>query len=448
MLTHYLRRWAGWLIAMAPLVLLGAAPASAENAHPVPGEMGKPATPPGSAEGARPVPGEMGEPATPPAPAEPSPTVPASISLAWVGVDADKVGPGSVQPDGIPDGHFALGVNLATGVVTEIKSIELISSDATGAPAGNQRWSTADPQQPVIGVFFQDLRLNSGHMRSLDRFRGSFRLDLFVGAVGKFNPGPFYTVKMALGDGRELHQTAAVSGAASAGQPSGGIHITEATYGSNCGAPRNNAAEHIAKACDGRSRCDYTVDWHQLGDPTHGCEKDYVVLWDCAGGRGSSGRLDPEAGYGKTVTLSCPPGATGPGTAARPEPRVAHTGPQVGTPVITSVSPISPQQNQTITIRGSGFGQHDPYVGNSPFILVSLSSGWNAGWTRDPGGDPVTLAVRSWTDSDITLDGFRGAYGQKNQKISPGDEVTIRVWHPDTLAGPATFSVRVEAIPQ
>jgi hypothetical protein len=72
-----------------------------------------------------------------------------------------------------------------------------------------------------------------------------------------------------------------------------------------------------------------------------------------------------------------------------------------------------------------------------------------AGSTRDRGGDLVTLAVRSWTDSEITLDGFRGAYGQKNCngpsncKISPGDEVTMQIWNTETAAGPASFSVRV-----
>jgi hypothetical protein len=72
------------------------------------------------------------------------------------------------------------------------------------------------------------------------------------------------------------------------------------------------------------------------------------------------------------------------GTQA-PEPPAANTGPPeasglanppLGGPVITFVSNILAQPNQTITIRGSGFGKHDPYVGNSPFIRVSLSTGW------------------------------------------------------------------------
>ena len=38
---------------------------------------------------------------------------------------------------------------------------------------------------------------------------------------------------------------------------------------------------------------------------------------------------------------------------------------------------------------GSGFGNRSPYVGNSNTIRLSTSTGWNAGSTRDPGGDLV-----------------------------------------------------------
>lgn len=114
-------------------------------------------------------------------------------------------------------------------------------------------------------------------------------------------------------------------------------------------------------------------------------------------------------------------------------------------PVITSVSAITAQQSQTIVITGSGFGTMSPYTGDSPYILLQMSSGWGAGWIRcsDCGQDLVTLVVNSWTDSNIVLGGFAGSYGSNGWALSTGLGVEIEVWNAQTGNGPAIFNTTV-----
>ena len=71
--------------------------------------------------------------------------------------------------------------------------------------------------------------------------------------------------------------------------------------------------------------------------------------------------------------------------------------------------PILPQQTQTITINGSDFGTQAAYTGDSNYIELTDLSGtsWNAGHS----GAAVTLAVSSWTNTQIVLTGLSGAYG-------------------------------------
>jgi hypothetical protein len=112
---------------------------------------------------------------------------------------------------------------------------------------------------------------------------------------------------------------------------------------------------------------------------------------------------------------------------ANPSPSALSHCPSTTKPVILSINHVLPgDPDQWITITGSGFGKHEPYVGNSPFIRLS-TSGWNAGSTRDPGGDAVTLSIKSWSDSQIHIDGLRGAYGQDNWKFVPDEKVTFEV---------------------
>jgi TonB family protein len=121
-------------------------------------------------------------------------------------------------------------------------------------------------------------------------------------------------------------------------------------------------------------------------------------------------------------------------TVSEPEPQ------NTAAPVINEVSAVSPQQLQTITILGSGFGSKAPYVGDCDCIRVSdITRNWNAGWSKDPGTDKITLAISTWTDKEISISGFAGDYGDGQNRIEPNDEISVEVWNAQTGSGPALF---------
>lgn len=87
----------------------------------------------------------------------------------------------------------------------------------------------------------------------------------------------------------------------------GGIRIESATYGKNCGTAKGNVTSHIAKACNGKSECKYTVDHRIIGDPAYGCAKTYTVQYRCGdNSKVFEETLSEEAGWGdKSVVLDC-----------------------------------------------------------------------------------------------------------------------------------------------
>lgn len=107
-------------------------------------------------------------------------------------------------------------------------------------------------------------------------------------------------------------------------QKSKGIHVVEATYGWNCRdvnpcvwggvkgsntVSRGNVTTHIQTMCDFKQRCDYTIDYRQIGDACRGCTKDYIVVWHCGDPEYQWTKKvggDREAGHGMRVILSCP----------------------------------------------------------------------------------------------------------------------------------------------
>jgi hypothetical protein len=98
---------------------------------------------------------------------------------------------------------------------------------------------------------------------------------------------------------------------------------------------------------------------------------------------------------------------------------------------IASVTPILPHPNQTFIITGSGFGTYKAYNGTSQYLEISdLTGQWNAGF----GNNPVALNVTSWSDSQIVVQGFTGAYGQNNWVLRAGDQIQVQVWNPQTNA--------------
>jgi len=117
------------------------------------------------------------------------------------------------------------------------------------------------------------------------------------------------------------------------------------------------------------------------------------------------------------------------------------------TPVITSVTPVGPVSEQRIVIGGRGLGSYVAYVNqDTPYVAIrDKTAGWAAGRIIPQNWDEVTLSVASWTDSEIVVTGFSGAYGTRGWKLSVGDEIEIAVWNPQTHAGPGTYHLHVTA---
>ncbi len=124
---------------------------------------------------------------------------------------------------------------------------------------------------------------------------------------------------------------------------------------------------------------------------------------------------------------------------------------------ITSVSPISTQQSQSIVIAGSGFGTQSPYTGDSAYIaFFDVTKPWEAGYAgpcptalistcqgASTINNAVTLVVQSWSDSSIVLGGFSGAWGSNNSTLDNGDEVQVYVWNAQSGSGPASITTFV-----
>ena len=114
------------------------------------------------------------------------------------------------------------------------------------------------------------------------------------------------------------------------------------------------------------------------------------------------------------------------------------------TPHIASLSLVSAQQFQTITINGAGFGTLAPYTGDSNYISFGDSThAWEAGYAPD--GNTQGLIVNSWTDSQIVLGGFSTAQQQYLPRL--GDKVRVCVSNAQTGGAFACKGGRVKAIP-
>jgi hypothetical protein len=110
---------------------------------------------------------------------------------------------------------------------------------------------------------------------------------------------------------------------------------------------------------------------------------------------------------------------------------------------IRSVSKMTATPAQNIRIRGSGFGTHAPYFNqNTPYLSIEDRT---ARWATGPNFAAVTIGVASWTDTEIIITRFSGAYGSRSTlQLHTGDSVVIKVWNPQTGAGPATRAVTVQ----
>ena len=121
----------------------------------------------------------------------------------------------------------------------------------------------------------------------------------------------------------------------------------------------------------------------------------------------------------------------------------------LNSPSITAVTPVLPEPVQKIVIRGHGFGTHAAFASlDSPYLAIrDKSAHWAAGRITPENVDEVTLTVASWTDSEIVVSEFSGAYGTHWWRLNAGDEIEIVVWNPQSGGGPASYKLQVSAGP-
>ena len=113
-----------------------------------------------------------------------------------------------------------------------------------------------------------------------------------------------------------------------------------------------------------------------------------------------------------------------------------------GNPVIKSVAFSGSGKNLRITVSGSGFGPAPsgvPGTGDTPYFnfvqynIVSPNQDnfpWGAGWQAQGIVDTTTLKYASWSDKQIVITGFAGAYGTDGFVNEKHDPYFIWLWTP------------------
>ncbi len=101
------------------------------------------------------------------------------------------------------------------------------------------------------------------------------------------------------------------------------------------------------------------------------------------------------------------------------------------------------QAQPPLTITGGGFGDFPnglPYTGNSNYLEITNSTkNWSAGY----GTDLCNVSISDWASNNIQL------VANVNQNglcpLAAGDHLTVKVWNPQTMSGPASFPIIVAA---
>jgi hypothetical protein len=84
------------------------------------------------------------------------------------------------------------------------------------------------------------------------------------------------------------------------------LKIVSGTYGRGCNAKPGNATQALAKACDGKSSCDYAVEPVEIEDAPSGCARDFAAEWKCGSGNAVySAILPASAGRNEKLHLEC-----------------------------------------------------------------------------------------------------------------------------------------------
>jgi hypothetical protein len=150
-----------------------------------------------------------------------------------------------------------------------------------------------------------------------------------------------------------------------------------------------------------------------------------------------------------------------PDSTLTPTPTQTQTA-QTTTPKITSVSPITDAENQTIIIQGDGFGDISPTLESlgdgsvdtiwgitTPSIVILdetnlLSAGAAGDWSGFTNGPPDLIGIRlqSWNNTCIVLGGFgTGLNSQFSwSQINKGDSLQVQI---QTIDGLATYNTTV-----
>jgi hypothetical protein len=171
------------------------------------------------------------------------------------------------------------------------------------------------------------------------------------------------------------------------------IGVQTATYGQNCGAPQHNVTNHARQVCDGKSSCDYRVDYKVIGDPAPGCRKNYVIGWTCGDLQVRYAEAAPEAGFGSVVRLVCP--VTGGGTGAAP--------------VQSAAAPIAPPSGSLQTANLSSFAGR--WNSATHGIITFTQSGNRVSGTYSVPGGVINATVQGRVlqgDFANNVGGFRG----------------------------------------
>ena len=84
------------------------------------------------------------------------------------------------------------------------------------------------------------------------------------------------------------------------------IKVVGATYGRSCNGKAGNATPLIAKFCDGKSACDYSVEPVELEAATANCARDFAAEWKCGTSNTVySAVLPAGAGSNEKLHLAC-----------------------------------------------------------------------------------------------------------------------------------------------
>jgi len=125
-----------------------------------------------------------------------------TVALTLSGIEGDRMSQRTAEPDGEPDAHLRLSVDLPPGAT--IRAISLYGVDASGSYIPGQYWTTwnyGDPQDRLLGVAQGGPLLNTSFVTKLGSYEGPTMFDLYAHSSGDFQAGKSYNVDIILSNG-------------------------------------------------------------------------------------------------------------------------------------------------------------------------------------------------------------------------------------------------------